>query len=59
MEYRQLGRSGLKVSTITLGTITMGGKVKFARVGEVGQVQTAHDRLGGPDLSLLGPHLMA
>ena len=23
------------------------------------QVQTAHDRLGGPDLSLLGPHLKA
>jgi aryl-alcohol dehydrogenase-like predicted oxidoreductase len=36
MEYRQLGRSGLKVSTLTLGTMTMGGKGKFARVGEVG-----------------------
>src|SRR6202790_5120973 len=36
MEYRQLGRSGLKVSTITLGTMTMGGKGKFASVGEVG-----------------------
>ena len=23
------------------------------------QVQSAHDRLGGPDLSLLGPHLKA
>src|ERR1700743_3032402 len=36
MEYRLLGRSGLKVSTITLGTMTMGGKGKFANVGEVG-----------------------
>src|SRR6476620_3436529 len=35
MEYRQLGRSGLKVSTVTLGTMTMGGKGKFASVGEV------------------------
>ena len=36
MEYRQLGRSGLMVSKITLGTMTMGGKGKFASVGEVG-----------------------
>jgi aryl-alcohol dehydrogenase-like predicted oxidoreductase len=36
MEYRQLGRSGLMVSTVTLGTMTMGGKGKFASVGQVG-----------------------
>jgi aryl-alcohol dehydrogenase-like predicted oxidoreductase len=36
MEYRQLGRSGLMVSTVTLGTMTMGGKGKFASVGRVG-----------------------
>ncbi len=36
MEYRLLGRSGLKVSTITLGTMTMGGGGKFAQVGSVG-----------------------
>ena len=36
MEYRQLGRSGLKVSIITLGTMTMGGKGNFAKVGNVG-----------------------
>jgi aryl-alcohol dehydrogenase-like predicted oxidoreductase len=36
MEYRQLGRSGLMVSAITLGTMTMGGKGKFASVGKVG-----------------------
>ncbi|WP_342239944.1 aldo/keto reductase [Inquilinus sp. OTU3971] len=33
MEYRLLGRSGLKVSTITLGTMTMGGKGNFAKIG--------------------------
>ena len=26
MEYRLLGRSGLKVSTLTMGTMTFGGK---------------------------------
>ncbi len=36
MEYRLLGRSGLKVSTITLGTMTMGGVGQFAKVGIVG-----------------------
>src|SRR6202000_1825273 len=33
MEYRQLGRSGLRVSTLTLGTMTFGGAGKFAAVG--------------------------
>ncbi len=36
MEYRLLGKSGLKISTITLGTMTMGGKGAFAKVGNVG-----------------------
>ncbi len=36
MEYRLLGRSGLKVSTITMGTMTIGGKGKFGAVGSVG-----------------------
>jgi aryl-alcohol dehydrogenase-like predicted oxidoreductase len=36
MEYRLLGHSGLKVSTITLGTMTMGGGGNFAKVGNVG-----------------------
>ena len=36
MEYRQLGRSGLKVSVLTMGTMTMGGKGLFAKVGNVG-----------------------
>ncbi|PRY14457.1 aldo/keto reductase [Kineococcus rhizosphaerae] len=33
MEHRRLGRSGLRVSTITLGTMTFGGKGAFAAVG--------------------------
>jgi aryl-alcohol dehydrogenase-like predicted oxidoreductase len=33
MEYRQLGTSGLRVSTIALGTMTFGGRGGFARVG--------------------------
>lgn len=36
MEYRLLGRSGLKVSALTLGTMTMGGKGNFAKVGNAG-----------------------
>jgi len=34
MEYRQLGRSGLRVSELTLGTMTFGGRGKFRDVGE-------------------------
>ena len=33
MEYRQLGRSGLRVSTLTLGTMTFGGGPVFDRTG--------------------------
>jgi aryl-alcohol dehydrogenase-like predicted oxidoreductase len=33
MQYRQLGRSGLRVSTLTLGTMTFGGSGPFAKVG--------------------------
>jgi aryl-alcohol dehydrogenase-like predicted oxidoreductase len=36
MEYRQLGASGLQVSVISLGTMTFGGKGKFADVGTTG-----------------------
>jgi aryl-alcohol dehydrogenase-like predicted oxidoreductase len=35
MEYRQLGSSGLRVSAITLGTMTFGGRGWAAAVGEV------------------------
>ncbi|TGQ73194.1 MAG: aldo/keto reductase [Mesorhizobium sp.] len=34
MEYRTLGRSGLKVSTLTMGTMTFGGAGPFAAVGK-------------------------
>jgi aryl-alcohol dehydrogenase-like predicted oxidoreductase len=34
MEYRQLGSSGLRVSALTLGTMTFGGKGGFAAVGD-------------------------
>jgi aryl-alcohol dehydrogenase-like predicted oxidoreductase len=33
MEYRTLGRSGLRVSVLTLGTMTFGGRGGFAAVG--------------------------
>ena len=35
MEYRQLGNSGLKVSVLTMGTMTFGGQGGFAKVGDV------------------------
>jgi aryl-alcohol dehydrogenase-like predicted oxidoreductase len=34
MDYRQLGRSGLRVSALTLGTMTFGGRGAFASVGD-------------------------
>jgi aryl-alcohol dehydrogenase-like predicted oxidoreductase len=36
MEYRQLGTSGLRVSTVTLGTMTFGGTGWAAAVGNTG-----------------------
>ena len=33
MDYRQLGRSGLRVSTLSLGTMTFGGRGGFAKTG--------------------------
>lgn len=36
MEYRQLGRSGLRVSTLTLGTMGYGGKGWASAVGSLG-----------------------
>ena len=35
MDYRQLGNSGLKVSVLTMGTMTFGGKGNFAKIGSV------------------------
>ncbi|AJD41732.1 aldo/keto reductase protein [Rhizobium gallicum bv. gallicum R602sp] len=36
MEYRLLGRSGLKISTVTMGTMTFGGKGWAKMVGDLG-----------------------
>jgi aryl-alcohol dehydrogenase-like predicted oxidoreductase len=36
MEYRQLGRSGLRISLHTLGTMTFGGESFFAKAGNSG-----------------------
>jgi len=35
MEYRQLGNSGLKVSVLTMGTMTFGGKGNSAKTGNL------------------------
>lgn len=34
MEYRQLGGSGLRISSLTLGTMTFGGRGQFQAVGQ-------------------------
>jgi aryl-alcohol dehydrogenase-like predicted oxidoreductase len=36
MEHRHLGRSGLRVSALALGTMTFGGRGNFAAVGSTG-----------------------
>ncbi|MEA3534532.1 aldo/keto reductase [Rhizobium sp. CC-YZS058] len=41
MDYRVLGRSGLKISTITMGTMTMGGKGWASVVGSQGVGEAA------------------
>lgn len=45
MEYRRLGRSGLMVSTLTLGTMNWGAEGYFAAIGSVG-VDDARRQLG-------------
>jgi aryl-alcohol dehydrogenase-like predicted oxidoreductase len=45
MEYRQLGRSGLRVSTITLGTMGYGGRGWAKAVGALG-VDDAQRQIG-------------
>ncbi|HVV24557.1 MAG TPA: aldo/keto reductase [Pseudonocardiaceae bacterium] len=39
MEYRQLGRSGLRVSVLSMGTMTFGGRGGFSQVGNTGVAQ--------------------
>jgi aryl-alcohol dehydrogenase-like predicted oxidoreductase len=36
MEYRALGHSGLRISVLTMGTMTFGGRGGFASVGSTG-----------------------
>lgn len=45
MEYRQLGRSGLRVSTLTLGTMTFGGQGGFGKLGNT-DVEGAKRQIG-------------
>jgi len=44
VEYRALGRSGLMISALTMGTMTFGGKGGFAAVGSTG-VQEARRQI--------------
>ena len=49
MEYQQLGQAGLRVSRLTLGTMTLGGRGQFRAVGQTdlegarGQIDMALD----------------
>ncbi len=45
MEYRQLGRSGLRISTLSMGTMSFGGGGNFANVGNT-DVKDARRQLG-------------
>ena len=44
MEYRLLGASGLEVSVLSFGTMTMGGEGRFAAMGNV-QVEEARRQI--------------
>jgi aryl-alcohol dehydrogenase-like predicted oxidoreductase len=45
MEYRQLGKSGLKVSVLTMGTMTFGRKGGFSKVGDITEVKDAQRQI--------------
>jgi aryl-alcohol dehydrogenase-like predicted oxidoreductase len=55
MDHRQLGRSGLRVSTLTLGTMTFGGRGEFAMVGATGldDARRLIDRCLGAGVNLI------
>ncbi len=40
MEQRQLGKSGLSVSVLTFGTMTVGGRDRFSKMGNLGVDET-------------------
>jgi aryl-alcohol dehydrogenase-like predicted oxidoreductase len=42
MRYRQLGASGLRVSALTMGTMTFGGEGAFASIGSTGLDEARH-----------------
>jgi aryl-alcohol dehydrogenase-like predicted oxidoreductase len=42
VEYRQLGTSGLRISALTMGTMTFGGKGGFGPVGNTGVAEARH-----------------
>ncbi|MBB2928157.1 aldo/keto reductase [Paraburkholderia silvatlantica] len=44
MEYRQLGQSGLRVSVLSLGTLTFAGEGKFGAVGSTG-LESAREQI--------------
>jgi aryl-alcohol dehydrogenase-like predicted oxidoreductase len=41
MEQRRLGRSGLSVSVLSFGTMTVGGRDRFGKMGSLGVPETA------------------
>jgi aryl-alcohol dehydrogenase-like predicted oxidoreductase len=45
VEYRMLGASGLQVSVLSFGTMTLGGEGRFAAMGNV-QVEEARKQIG-------------
>jgi len=55
MEYRTLGKSGLRVSVLTMGTMTFGGRGGFAQVGstDVDQARRQVDMCLGAGINLI------
>src|SRR5262245_3922634 len=55
MEYRQLGRSGLRVSVLSMGTMTFGGRGDFANVGstDVAEARRQVDRCIDAGINLI------
>jgi aryl-alcohol dehydrogenase-like predicted oxidoreductase len=55
MEYRQLGRSGLRISSLAMGTMTFGGRGMFASVGntDLAGARRQIDRCLDADVNLI------